>query len=125
VAEVDVKVGGIRWLNMTNTPDAEKRLKQVMPTAYIAVLQPAPSLVGVLAPTHVIYEDYLVVTGAQLSDDAAYTVAKVLHDDQDKLTSIAKAFGRYKKAELTRDRGLPFHPGAIKFYREKGIWTGK
>jgi TRAP transporter TAXI family solute receptor len=125
VAEVDVKVGGIRYLDMSGTPQAKARIQEIMPTAYPAVLQPSKELVGIDAPTTVVFEDYLVVSGAQMSDDDAYKVAKLLHDQQDKLAAIAKTFGRHNKAELARDRGVPFHPGAIKFYREMGIWPGK
>jgi TRAP transporter TAXI family solute receptor len=124
MAEVDAKVGGIRWLNMTKSPEAEKRLKSVMPTAYIETLEPAKNLAGVLAPTNMVFEDYLVLTGTQLSDDAAYKIAKMLYEDQAKLAAIAKPWGRYKPANLARDHGIPFHPGAIKFYKEKGIWKG-
>ena len=66
-----------------------------------------------------------VVGGAKMSDEDAYKIAKVLHDSQDKLAAIAKPFGRYNKAQLGRNRGVPFHPGAIKFYSEKGIWPPK
>jgi TRAP transporter TAXI family solute receptor len=125
MTEVDTKVGGIRWLNMTDTPEAEKRLKEIMPTAYVETLKPAPNLTGILAPTPVIFENYLVLTGSQLSDDAAYKIAKVLYEDREKLAAIAKPWGRYDPAKLTDDRGIPFHPGAIKFYKEKGIWSGK
>jgi hypothetical protein len=124
MSEVDAKVGGIRWLNMTDTPEAEKRLKEIMPTAYVEKLDPAKTLAGILAPTNVIFEDYLVVTGTQLSDDAAYKIAKMLHDNQDKLAAITRPWGRYQPANLARDRGIPFHPGAIKYYKEKGIWKG-
>ena len=124
VAEVDAKVGGIRWLNLTDTPDAEKRLKAVMPTAYYDPLEPAKNLVGIVGPTKVVYEDYLVLTGAQISDDVAYKVAKLLYENQDKLAAITRPWSRYKTANLSRDNGIPFHPGAIKFYKEKGIWKG-
>jgi TRAP-type uncharacterized transport system substrate-binding protein len=125
VAEANTKVGGIRFLNVTNTPQALARLREVMPTTYIAVLQPAPELAGVVAPTNMLFEDYLVVTGAQMSDDDAYKIAKILYEDQDKLAAIAKTWGKYDKAALARDRGIPFHPGAIKYYQEKGIWPKK
>ena len=125
VAEVNVKVGGIRFLNAPDTPDALQRLRTVLPRASVQVLSPAPEFAGVVAPTKLIFEDYQVVGGAQMSDDDAYKIAKILYEEQDKLTSIAKTFGRYDKAELGADRGVPFHPGAIKYYKEKGVWPGK
>jgi uncharacterized protein len=125
VAEANTKVGGIRFLNVTNTPEALARLREVMPTTYIAVQQPAPELAGIVAPTNLLFEDYLVVTGAQMSDDDAYKIAKILYEDQSQLASIAKTWGNYDKAKLARERGVPFHPGAIKYYQEKGIWPKK
>jgi len=125
VAEADAKVGGIRYLDHSHDDAALQRLKSVMPTGYFSLLQPSPELAGILKPTWVVFEDYLVLTGTQLSDEAAYKVAKVLHDHQDKLAKIAATFGRYEKKTLTRDQGIPFHPGAIKFYAEKGLWPPK
>jgi TRAP transporter TAXI family solute receptor len=121
VAEANTKVGGIRFLNMTNTPESNEGLRRVMPTAYISLLHPAPEFTGILEPTNVIFEDYLVVTGTQLPDDAAYKIAKVLYEEQNRLAAIAKTFARYDKAKLSREHGIPLHPGAIQFYREKGI----
>lgn len=125
MAEVNAKVDGIRFLETPDTPEALARLRTVLPRGTIATLKPAPEYAGVVAPTKLIFEDYLVVAGTQMSDDDAYKIAKVLYESQEKLTSIAKTFGRYNKAELGADRGVPFHPGAIKYYREKGIWPGK
>jgi TRAP-type uncharacterized transport system substrate-binding protein len=125
VAEVNAKVGGIRFLQMPNTAEATARVKSIMPTAYLSVLKPGPAFAGILEPTNLIFEDYVIMAGEQMSDDAAYKVAKVLYEAQDKLAAIAKTFDRYDKSKLASDRGVPYHPGAIKYYKEKGIWQGK
>jgi uncharacterized protein len=122
MAEVDAKVGGIRWLSMPGDPAAEKRVRAVMPAAYIDKLEPAKALVGIFGPTNVIFHDYLIMGGAQMSDDTAYKIAKLMYEQQAKLVAVSKIFGRYKKENLARDHGVPFHPGAIKFYKEVGIW---
>jgi TRAP transporter TAXI family solute receptor len=122
VAEADSKVGGVRYLSLRNTPEALKGLQSIMPRAYIGQLQPGPGLVGIVEPTYILFEDYLVLTGTQLSDEAAYKTAQVLHEHQDKLAAVARPFNRYKPADLVRSHGIPFHPGAIKYYREKGLW---
>jgi TRAP transporter TAXI family solute receptor len=125
MAEVNAKVGGIRFLNAPDSADAITRLRTVLPRASVKVLQPAPQFAGVEAPTKLIFEDYQVVGGTQMSDDDAYKIAKVLYEAQEKLAGIAKTFAQYDKAELGADRGVPFHPGAIKYYKEKGIWPGQ
>jgi TRAP-type uncharacterized transport system substrate-binding protein len=110
---------------MPTSPEALARVNKVMPTAYFSVLKPAPQFAGIVEPTNLIFEDYLIMAGTQMSDDNAYKIAKVLYEAQDKLAGIAKTFAQYEKAELGADRGVPFHPGAIKYYKEKGIWPGK
>jgi uncharacterized protein len=125
VAEANTKMGGVRFLNTPNTPESNAAVKRIIPTAYIAALDPAPEFTGVLAPTALLFEDYLVVTGTHLSDDAAYKISRILYDLQGKLSGIAKTYARYDKANLGRDHGIPFHPGAIRFYQEKGIWPAK
>jgi TRAP transporter TAXI family solute receptor len=125
MAEVNAKVGGIRFLNVPDGADAVARVRKVLPRASVKTLQPAPQFAGVNTPTKLIFEDYQVVTGTQMSDEDAYKIAKVLYEAQDKLAGIAKTFAQYEKAELGADRGVPFHPGAIKYYKEKGIWPGK
>lgn len=125
MAEVNAKVGGIRWLSMPNTPDANRRVGEAMPAAYIEQVMPSKSLVGVVGPTNVMFIDYLIMAGAQMSDDTAYKIAKVLYEQQDKLVAVSRIYGRYQKENLSRDHGVPFHPGAIKFYREKGIWKDR
>jgi len=83
------------------------------------------ALVGIVGPTNVLNHDYLVMGGTQMSDDNAYKIAKLLYEQQDKLVAISKIYGRYKKENLGRDHGIPFHPGAIKFYKEVGIWKDR
>lgn len=122
MAEADAKVGGIRWLSMPKDEAAQKRVKALMPGAFIDTIEPSKALVGVVGPTNVLNHDYLVMAGTQMSDEDAYKIAKMLYENQPKLVAISKIYGRYKKENLGRDHGIPFHPGAIKFYKEAGIW---
>lgn len=125
IAEANAKVGGLRFLNVPDTADAVTRLRTVLPRANVRVLNPAPQFAGIVAPTKLIFEDYQVVGGTQIADDDAYKIAKVLYEEQEKLAGIAKTYAQYDTAELGADRGVPFHPGAIKYYKEKGIWKGQ
>jgi TRAP transporter TAXI family solute receptor len=125
VAEADAKVGGVRYLDNPNDAEAVKRLRAVMPTAYVKVINPSPELAGMVKPTQMVLEDYTVLTGTQLSDDAAYKIAKVLYDHQDKLAKIVATWGHFDKSKLATDIGVPYHPGAVKYYTEKGIWPAK
>ena len=125
MAEVNTKVGGIRWLSMPKDEAAQKRVTAIMPAAYIDTLEPSKANVGIVGPTNVVFHDYLIMAGTQMDDATAYKIAKLLYEQQAKLVAISRIYARYKKENLARDHGIPFHPGAIKFYKEKGIWKGK
>lgn len=123
MAEVNAKVA-VRFLSIPKTPEALAGLRKFLPISYIAELKPAPAFAGVNEPTNLLFEDYVVIAGAQMSDDSAYKIARILYESQDKLAAIAKTFERYNKADLASNRGVPYHPGAIRYYKEKGIWKG-
>jgi hypothetical protein len=125
VAEVDSKVGGIRFLSIPKTEEANKAIRAMMPTAYVGTLQPSPAYAGIVGPTNFLFENYMIVVGAHVSNDTVAKVAKVLYENKKDLAAIAKPFANYDPKELATDRGVPFHPGAIAFYKNVGIWQGK
>jgi len=61
------------------------------------------------------------VTSADVSDDAVYTVVSSVFENFDQFKKLHPAFNHLKAEEMIKD-GLsaPLHPGAIKYYKEKG-----
>ena len=62
-----------------------------------------------------------VFASCKLPADEVYTMTKTLIAHTSTLASIAKAVGKQKMADFAEDIGVPFHPGAAKFYKEQGI----
>jgi uncharacterized protein len=62
-----------------------------------------------------------VFASCKLPADEVYTMTKTLVAHTKTLASIAKAIGQQKLADFAEDIGVPFHPGAAKFYKENGI----
>jgi TRAP transporter TAXI family solute receptor len=62
-----------------------------------------------------------VVTSAKISDDTVYALVKSLFDNFDEFKKLHPAFAALDPKAMIKD-GLsaPLHPGAIKFYKEKG-----
>jgi TRAP transporter TAXI family solute receptor len=59
-----------------------------------------------------------------LSEDAVYSMTKNMYEHHDELVAIHATF----LSPWTLDNallaiGAPIHPGAVKYYKEKGIWT--
>ncbi len=63
----------------------------------------------------------VLVAHPKINEDTVYKITKALFDNQAELAS-AHAKGKELKLETaTKGVSIPFHPGAAKFYKEKGI----
>lgn len=62
-----------------------------------------------------------VVTSAKVPDATVYALVKAVFDNFDEFKKLHPAFGHLDPKNMVKD-GLsaPLHPGAIKFYKEKG-----
>ena len=61
------------------------------------------------------------VTSAKVSDDAVYTLTKAVFENFEEFKKLHPAFGALDPKDMIKD-GLsaPLHPGAVKYYKEKG-----
>jgi TRAP transporter TAXI family solute receptor len=62
-----------------------------------------------------------VVASCKLPADQVYTMTKQIAANTKTLSTVAKAIGSLTPAGMAADVGVPFHPGAAKFYKEAGI----
>jgi TRAP transporter TAXI family solute receptor len=124
--EVDAQVGGIRMLSLPNTPQAEKAVKEHFPPGYLRVEKPSPVNTGVLEPSYSLAYDALVFASAKTPDNIAYQTAKVMHDNA---KQMGEAFGPFRlfdpKTMAKEFEDVQYHPGAVKYYKEIGLWKGK
>lgn len=61
------------------------------------------------------------VTSADTADDVVYAVVKGVFDNFDSFKKLHPAFSRLEEKQMIKD-GLsaPLHPGAVKYYKERG-----
>ncbi len=121
VSEVDKTVGGIRFLPLSDDPQSLARMQKIMPYAYVTTVKPSPAFVGLDGPTKLMAYDYLVTVGKHVKDDTAYKVAKSMFENKPKLAESLKAFGIWDPNQIHKKMPAAFHPGAEKFYKEKGL----
>jgi TRAP transporter TAXI family solute receptor len=124
-ANVDLSSrGGVRYLPIETTPQAVAALQKVMPTRPL-VVQPAPHLPGIVAPTPVISYSMYLLANAKVKDDLAYRLVKMLHESRDELVKATPILTRFDPKSMTEKIDAKWHPGAIKFYTEAGQWPPK
>jgi TRAP transporter TAXI family solute receptor len=62
-----------------------------------------------------------VVASCKLPADTVYAMTKAIAGHTKDLATVAKAIASLNAKGMAEDIGVPFHPGAAKFYKEAGI----
>lgn len=122
VKEASASVGGLRVLEVSDSPDAMQRAQKVLPGSYVMKITPNPSVEGITKPTNVIAFDMVMVTNASVADDVIYKVAKAVYENKNDLVATFRPFAIFDPKNIAKPTdGVPEHPGAVKFYREIGL----
>ena len=119
--------GGIRILSVVKTPATLAAMKKVRKDYRIVTVRPGPPFPGVRGPTNVLATPSVVTAGAHVSNDVVYKVVKAMAENKPELVKGHPSFRPFhpQKRMAARYQGLQHHPGAIKYFKEKGIWSGK
>ena len=124
--EVDAGVGGIRMLTVTDTPENLAAIRKHFPPGYIRLEKPGPGNIGVLEPSYSLAYDALVFGSVKTSDNTTYQVAKTMYENAKAMGTAFPPFRLFDPKTMAKESGpLQYHPGAVKFYKEVGIWPGK
>lgn len=119
-------------LDLASTPGMAMRmipLAEVIPAlqrkygpVYYNTVIPAGTYPGMSGDVPVVTVASVLVVDEDMSDDLAYDVTRALFEHQDELERIHSAAGLLSLQSAVRGSPVPFHPGAIRFYRERGVW---
>jgi TRAP transporter TAXI family solute receptor len=63
----------------------------------------------------------VLIAGSQLKDDMVYNLTKVLFENQAELGAAHAKGKELNLKNAVQGVSIPFHPGAIKYYKEKGV----
>jgi uncharacterized protein len=125
MAEVDSAVG-IRFLSLDNSDKAKAAMAAIRPEYTVASQTPAPPLNGVIGTTNLMQYAMTVGTSADADEESVYKVVKALHQNKAELVATHPSFMAMDPAQLALQQpGVTYHPGAIRYYKEVGIWPVK
>lgn len=86
-----------------------------------AVKVPANTYKGQTAEVSTVAVNAVLIAGTSMSEAMAYNLTKALFDNQ---AELASAHAKGKELNLqyaVKGVSIPFHPGAVKYYKEKGL----
>ncbi|MFL5067127.1 MAG: TAXI family TRAP transporter solute-binding subunit [Xanthobacteraceae bacterium] len=120
VREVDVSVGGTRFLEIPESPGMAEARK-IQPYGYLSDAAPGPIFIGVEKPMKVYTIDNLLFTHAKVPDDVVYKVIATMEANKDDMIAVAPNLREFSAAGLHKQYDFPYHPGAAKYFKERKI----
>ncbi|MFT5129915.1 MAG: TRAP transporter TAXI family solute receptor [Rhodothermales bacterium] len=63
-----------------------------------------------------------LITHENVDEETVYQITKTLYENREKVVAIHPAGKAINPKNAVRQTGTPFHPGAIRYYKEAGIW---
>ncbi len=118
--ELDSTIG-IRFLGLDTSPGALKAMRKVYPVVVTRVKAGPP---GIRKPMSLVYLSSYLVAHAKVGSDLVYLTLKTVWDHNAELRKAAKRLRGWRTTRFASHLAvIPYHQGAIRFYKEKGLWT--
>ena len=118
VREVDASIP-LRVLEIDEKGMAAAR--KVTPYGFLTQVQPGPIFIGVEKPMKVYSFDNLFLVNAKVSDDMVYKILDTLEKNKADLVAVQPVLRAFSAANGYKKYDMPYHPGALKYYKEHNI----
>jgi TRAP transporter TAXI family solute receptor len=114
---------GARFLSLDTSAAAMARSEKVYPYGF-PKLYKAGSIPGVDVDTWLSGIEVYILCRSDLADDVVYAINGALWNNYKELGSFHPLFKSWnQKSFVSRKPFTPYHPGAVKFLKEKGLWS--
>lgn len=125
--QIQASPAGLKWIPFPrNDKEGWKRLKNKLPWG-----KPATVTVGVGLSKEKPLEAYVhalaFLTYDSTDQDLVYLMTKTIGENLQQLRKMTKTWEVYTLDMALDTTGFPhvYHPGAIRYFKEKGLWTNK
>lgn len=99
--------------------DLKKFMKEEFSFSYDVIKKTSyPGILAEDVPT--VGMGTVIMVHKDMSDDIAYTLTKLCNEMKDRLPAIHKSMEVFDPTIAWKDQPVPLHPGAAKYYKEKG-----
>ncbi len=122
VKEADAAVG-VRHVSIDCSPEGEKRLRAAVPGYYPRWVKKGEAT-AVVEDTCVIAYDLYLAVAKSVAEPVVEASVRAIWEGVAKLGPLHPQFREWtRERAVDPDVTIPFHPGAVRFYKEQGAWT--
>jgi TRAP transporter TAXI family solute receptor len=89
---------------------------------YVRLVVPRGTYPGITSDVAVVGVSNALVVDETMSEDVAFAITRVLFERRADLAAIHPEASKLRFETAITGSPAPFHPGAIRYYRERGVW---
>jgi len=109
-------------IKMIDHADAVAAMNKKYGNLYVADVIPKDTYKGMDADNHQATVMNILVAHESMDDKTAYNIVKTIFDRKDDIVAVHKEALNFKlESQKASASPIPFHPGAVKYFAEKGI----
>ncbi|MEM1313174.1 MAG: TAXI family TRAP transporter solute-binding subunit [Pseudomonadota bacterium] len=123
--EFDATMGGIRYLSLDPSAEAVARMQAFLPGTYVMKLDASAGIPGIEEEVYVNAYDYTFFAGASTPEQMVYDAVKAVWEAEASLRESSPIWRQFEKETMGKAQSVAYHPGAIRFYKEMGVWPGE
>jgi len=123
--QAEARLGGVRFLPAAINDEQSRNIAENF-TGYRVIPVKGGLMTGVKVDTLLMASPINMVASTHMSDEAAYQILKAVWNNYDKYKDVhpwARLWTHKKMTENLVNSVAPFHAGAVRFYKELGIWS--
>jgi TRAP transporter TAXI family solute receptor len=116
-------LGSAMPLRMIEVSDAEFAELRKLNTGFVRHTIKAETYKdqGITQDVRTFQSPTILTASAKTSPDVVYKITKAVIEGRDEYANIVKTMKGITPAEMAQNFGMPYHPGAEKYYREAGL----
>ncbi len=109
-----------RKIRLISLPEEKIKQMQNLNAGYIKRMIPKGTYQGVDYDVYGFGFFTHMIVSAKLPEDLVYKITKTMANNLPRFGNVVKAMKGVTSKDLALDIGIPFHPGALKYYKEIG-----
>jgi len=123
--QAEARLGGVRFLPAAINDEQARNIAENF-AGYRVVKVKGGLMTGVKVDTMLMASPINLVSSTHMNDDTAYQITKAVWNNYDKYKGVhpwLRLWTHKKMTENLVNSVAPFHTGAVRFYKEIGIWS--
>jgi len=118
--------GGLCYVSLDKSDAGLAAFKEFLPAGKVISVSQNENINGMQKNgANIMSIPWMMLTSSSVGEDLVYKITKTIAENKEALKKSFGAFGRANRDKMAPANGVPYHPGALKYYSEVGIKVGK